>query len=86
MEVEAGKRRPAVCPVNCVKTCDVNTTPYCIMAALNSALHGNFKRGYAFAGSNVWKTDRIIPVKELMNALASEYNAYILKRETAMCL
>lgn len=82
MDMEAGKRRPTVCPVNCVRTCDVNTAPYCIMAALNSALRGNFDRGFAFAGSNVWKTDRIIPVKELMAALRMEFNAYFSKRQT----
>ena len=72
-EVEAGKRQPKICPVNCVRTCDVNTAPYCIMAALTSAKKGNFRRGYAFAGSNVWRTNEIIPVKDLMAALMHEY-------------
>ena len=72
-DVDHGKRRPTVCPVNCVKTCDIATAPYCIMASLASALRGNFRNGYAFAGSNVWKTDRIISVKELFSDLMSEY-------------
>lgn len=72
-EVEAGKRQPKICPVNCVRTCDVNTAPYCIMAALTSAKKGNFRRGYAFAGSNVWRTSEIITVKELMASLMHEY-------------
>ena len=72
-DVDKGKRRPTVCPVNCVKTCDITTAPYCIMASLASALSGNFRNGYAFAGSNVWKTDRIISVKELFSALLEEY-------------
>jgi len=72
-DVDKGKRRPTVCPVNCVKTCDITTAPYCIMASLASALRGNFRNGYAFAGSNVWKTDRIISVKELFSALLEEY-------------
>lgn len=72
-DVDEGKRRPTVCPVNCVKTCDIATAPYCIMASLASALRGNFRNGYAFAGSNVWKTDRIISVRDLMRTLMEEY-------------
>jgi nitronate monooxygenase len=71
-DVEAGKRHPKTCPVNCVSTCDIRTAPYCIMASLTSALRGNFNRGYAFAGSNVWRTDKIIPVRELMDILQQE--------------
>ncbi len=78
-EVEAGKRHPKLCPVNCIHTCDINTAPYCIMASLTSALRGNFKRGYAFAGSNVWRCEKIIPVKELMNTIKLEYEAYRIK-------
>lgn len=84
-EVEAGKRQPKSCPVNCIRTCDINTAPYCIIASLTSALRGNFRKGYAFAGSNVWKTNKIIPVKELMNTLKQEYSAYQAKAELVTC-
>ena len=69
-EVESGQRKPKNCPVNCIKTCDVEKAPYCIIASLISALRGNFKNGYAFAGSNVWKTDKIISVNELFKNTA----------------
>jgi NAD(P)H-dependent flavin oxidoreductase YrpB (nitropropane dioxygenase family) len=75
-DVESGKRHPKACPVNCIRTCDIATAPYCIMASLTSALRGNFNRGYAFAGSNVWRTDKIISVKELMNTIKQEYDAH----------
>ena len=75
-QVEAGNKQPKNCPVNCIKTCDITTAPYCIIASLSAALKGNFKHGYAFAGSNVWKTDRIITVKELFTALIDEFNDY----------
>jgi nitronate monooxygenase len=78
-DVEAGKRHPKTCPVNCIHTCDIKTAPYCIMASLTSAHRGNFNRGYAFAGSNVWRTDKIISVKELMNTLKMEYAVHSLK-------
>jgi NAD(P)H-dependent flavin oxidoreductase YrpB (nitropropane dioxygenase family) len=84
-EVLAGKRQPKTCPVNCIRTCDINTAPYCIIASLTSALRGNFRRGYAFAGSNVWRTNKIIPVKELMNTIRQEYNIYIAKTELVPC-
>jgi NAD(P)H-dependent flavin oxidoreductase YrpB (nitropropane dioxygenase family) len=84
-EVMAGKRQPKTCPVNCIRTCDINTAPYCIIASLTSALRGNFRRGYAFAGSNVWRTNKIIPVKELMNTINQEYNIYVAKTELVPC-
>jgi nitronate monooxygenase len=80
-DVEAGRRHPKTCPVNCIHTCDINTAPYCIMASLTSALRGNFRRGYAFAGSNVWRTNKIISVNELMNTLKLEYRVHRLKNE-----
>ena len=82
-EVIAGKRQPKTCPVNCIRTCDIKTAPYCIIASLTSALHGNFKRGYAFCGSNVWKTDKIMSVKELMQTLQEEYSEYAEQAELA---
>jgi NAD(P)H-dependent flavin oxidoreductase YrpB (nitropropane dioxygenase family) len=82
-EVEAGNTRPKVCPVNCIRTCDISTAPYCIIASLTSALKGNFRNGYAFAGSNVWKTDRILSVKELFTCLMNEYNEYKAKISTS---
>jgi nitronate monooxygenase len=84
-EVEAGKRQPKTCPVNCIRTCDIRTAPYCIMASLTSALRGNFRRGYAFCGSNVWRTNEIISVKELMYALKMEYHACLTEAELVTC-
>jgi NAD(P)H-dependent flavin oxidoreductase YrpB (nitropropane dioxygenase family) len=84
-EVMAGKRQPKTCPVNCIRTCDISTAPYCIIASLTSALRGNFRRGYAFAGSNVWRTNKIIPVKELMDTIRQEYQVYQLKGELVVC-
>ncbi len=79
LEVEAGKRHPKACPVNCIRTCDIKTAPYCIMASLTSALRGNFNRGYAFAGSNVWRCNEIVSVKELVQTLSNEYSDYLEK-------
>ena len=83
-EVEAGTKHPKNCPVNCIRTCDINTAPYCIIACLSAALKGNFKNGYAFAGSNVWRNDKIITVKELFSTLIDEFNEYRSKINLAL--
>lgn len=77
--VEAGEKRPKSCPVNCIKTCDIDKVPYCIIASLTSALKGNFTKGYAFAGSNVWKVKSIVTVKNLVKELKEEYSAIVKK-------
>ncbi|MDP3443122.1 MAG: nitronate monooxygenase [Ignavibacteria bacterium] len=82
-EVEAGKRQPKTCPVNCIHSCDIKTAPYCIIASLTSAHRGNFNRGYAFAGSNVWRCNSIISVKYLMNSLRNEYSAHLEKEASS---
>jgi hypothetical protein len=55
------------------------------MASLTSALKGNFRRGYAFAGSNVWRTNKIVSVKNLMNTLRLEY-VNSMKKAAIPCL
>ena len=72
-DVVAGIRQPKKCPVNCIKTCNIESAPYCIIASLTSALKGNFKNGYAFAGSNVWRNDRIVSVKEMISNFKDEF-------------
>ena len=54
---------------NCIKTCDVKSTPYCITKALVNAVTGNLKEGLVFCGSNVDKIKEIVSVKDLMNEL-----------------
>ncbi|MFA8449804.1 MAG: NAD(P)H-dependent flavin oxidoreductase [Bacteroidales bacterium] len=73
-DVEKGMRRPKGCPVNCIRTCDIEKAPYCIIASLTSALKGNFDRGYAFAGANVWKSKEIETVKDVCSSLVEGFN------------
>ena len=76
-KVKAGLKQPKVCPFNCIKTCDVVNSPYCIMLALFNAYNGKMENGYAFAGSNAWRVDRIMSVSELINSLKEEFDAKI---------
>jgi nitronate monooxygenase len=70
-----GKTRPVNCSFHCIITCDYKTTPYCIADALLQAQSGNIDDGFAFSGSNAWRIDKIISVKELMDSLQTEYDA-----------
>ncbi len=56
---------------NCIKTCDVANTPYCITKALINAVKGNMEKALIFCGSNVGKAKEIISVHQLMQELAS---------------
>lgn len=79
-KINRGEKRPVKCPYKCLKTCDVEKTPYCIFAALMSAMKGNFFNGYAFAGSNAWRTTKIISVKETFDALIQEFKEAVSSR------
>lgn len=68
-KVKAGLKQPKVCPFNCIKTCDISRSPYCIVTALYNAFKGNFENGYAFAGSNAWRATRIMSVHETITEL-----------------
>ena len=70
-----GLKKPFKCIFHCVHTCDPQKTPYCIAQALINAMKGNLERGFAFCGANVGRVNRIIPVKELMQSLETEYDA-----------
>lgn len=72
-KVKAGLTRPKACPFDCIKTCNVETSPYCIMLALYNAFRGKMSHGYAFCGSNAWRIDKIISVKELFSTLKEEF-------------
>lgn len=72
-KVTAGKKKPLKCPFHCIKTCDISSSPYCIITALVNALKGNFEAGYAFAGSNAFRATKIQSVKELFQDLKKEF-------------
>lgn len=74
-KVKAGIKQPKVCPFNCIKTCDISRSPYCIVTALYNAFKGNFENGYAFAGTNAWRASRITSVRETISELMAEWKA-----------
>lgn len=77
--VKEGLKRPRACPFDCIKTCDVTHSPYCIMLALYNAFKGKLQNGYAFCGANAWRAEKIQSVRELIASLRSEYDNFSLR-------
>ncbi|WP_373898880.1 NAD(P)H-dependent flavin oxidoreductase [Haloimpatiens sp. FM7315] len=57
---------------NCLKPCNPKTTPYCISKALINSVNGEISKGLVFCGSNAYKINKIVSVKELMKELIKE--------------
>ena len=72
-KVKLGYKQPIRCPFKCIKTCDISSSPYCIINALFSAFKGRFKTGYAFAGTNAFLAEKIISVKETFERIKQEF-------------
>lgn len=53
----------------CIKTCDIQKTPYCITKALINSVKGDTDNGLIFCGSNVHRAKEIISVHDLMQEL-----------------
>ncbi|MHB0896396.1 MAG: hypothetical protein ACYC1A_02460, partial [Spirochaetales bacterium] len=74
-DVELGVKKPFACPYHCIVTCDIEKAPYCISLALLNAQKGRLDKGFAFAGANAWRTEKIVKVQELVDELVDEYEA-----------
>ncbi|MCJ7823184.1 MAG: nitronate monooxygenase family protein [Armatimonadetes bacterium] len=73
-DVALGLKKPFVCPFKCLRNCDPQSAPYCIARALVKAMQGHMADGFAFAGANAWRVDRILTVQDLMASLVAEFN------------
>lgn len=73
--VANGGKTPASCPYHCILSCEHHKAPYCITRALANAQKGRFQHGFAFAGKNAWRVNRIMPVAELFDELVAQYAA-----------
>jgi nitronate monooxygenase len=72
--IQEGQKKPFKCPYHCISSCNCTDSPYCISLALANAKKGNMKSGFAFAGQNAHRVDRIMSVKELIDSLVEEYD------------
>ncbi len=80
--VFSGGKEPFKCSWKCLKSCDFKNVPYCIGLALTNAKKGKLEEGFAFAGANAYRVDKIISVKELIGTLVEEYMAAAMQRST----
>ncbi len=72
-KIKQGYKQPLRCPFKCIRTCDISSSPYCIVNALLNALKGNFENGYAFAGTNAYLAEKIISIKETFENIKKEF-------------
>ena len=67
-----GKKEPFICKYKCLATCNPDNVDYCIAQALVNAYRGNLGKGLVMCGSNVFRVDKIVSVKELIKELTEE--------------
>ncbi len=67
----APKPDPLKCKGCIGPVCDKS---YCILEALENARKGDLENGLVFAGSNVWRINKIATVEEIMKELENETN------------
>lgn len=72
-KIRNGEKQPLKCPFHCIRSCNITSSPYCIALALTNAKNGKLQNGFAFAGSNAYRADKIVSVKELFLNLLREY-------------
>ena len=59
--------------INCLTPCKPNDTPYCISKALISAAQGDKENGLFFCGTNAYRIDKMMSVKELIDEIKDGY-------------
>ncbi len=69
----AESRRTFKCPWQCLAGCQADKAHYCISLALNNARQGKLEQGFVFVGSNAWRVESIVPVKQLVDELEAGY-------------
>jgi len=83
-EVSKGTWKPFGCPWKCLKTCEYKEAPYCIALALTNAKKGKLNKGFAFAGANAYRAEKIISVKELFENISKEYEEAAFEQSASL--
>jgi len=74
-KISKGERIDFGCEYQCLYTCDAKKVNYCIARALLNAYRGDLDKGFAMCGSNTYRINKIISVKELICELVIEAEA-----------
>lgn len=80
--IKLGKTKPFVCKSQCLRSCDPRKAPYCIAEVLANAAMGKLDESFAFAGSNAYRCNEIIPVQTLVSKLADELASALAEEPT----
>ena len=72
-----GERMDFNCEYHCLYTCDPKKVNYCIAKALLNASRGQMDKGFAMCGSNAYRIQNIVSVKELISELVMETRAIL---------
>jgi len=72
--IQGGLKKPFKCLYHCIIPCNCSDSLYCIAMALSNAVKGKLKGGFAFAGKNAYRVNRILSVRELMESLEKEFD------------
>ena len=67
-----GKTVPFNCHFHCLRSCEPKKAPYCIAQVLTDASKGKLEESFVFAGSNAYRCNEIVPVKQLVETLSKE--------------
>lgn len=59
--------------VVCLRPCNPKVVDYCITKALTEAAKGNWEEGLFFCGSNGYRMDKIVHVKDIIDEVMREY-------------
>lgn len=73
--ISAGERMDFGCEYQCLYTCDAKKVNYCIAKALLNAYRGELDKGFAMCGSNAYRINKIVSVKELIAELVQQTKA-----------
>jgi nitronate monooxygenase len=71
-KIKQGETMPFKCSYKCLRTCEPDKAPYCIAKVLANAAKGEMDESFAFAGSNAYRCNEIVPVKVLVEKLTEE--------------
>jgi NAD(P)H-dependent flavin oxidoreductase YrpB (nitropropane dioxygenase family) len=72
-----GRKFTFACLYKCLLSCEVITANYCIAESLLNAARGNFDHGFAMCGQNVYRIDKIVTVKALVQELVEEAEQHL---------
>ncbi|HTZ11271.1 MAG TPA: nitronate monooxygenase family protein [Candidatus Margulisiibacteriota bacterium] len=75
--INSGERIDFGCDYHCLTTCDPKKVNYCIAKALINASRGQMDKGFAMCGSNAFRIDKIVSVKELMTELRTDASLFL---------